>query len=346
MRCAAKRKDGEPCRGQAEKGKAVCYAHSGAKVGRPSALTPQVHDRLVQAKKAGAPDWVAAQSAGISETTYYELLKRGEAEASGPHRVLYDALHKAMADACLHAYLGWRRDMGTPGNWRACAAFLDRVERGRFTDRRGPEGPSDRGPRPRRGLAAGPISRCSPSTHSPSLRRSTKGLPTTRRRGDRAPSHARRAARRAPAPLLGRLRRGRLADPRTRNGVRLELAHRRDLRAPRGHNPRGASPPHHQHPPAPHEVAGGQRVLAVLGVALTARDSLPLCLLRPDPLDPRLAQVPAADPAAGVRGPAPPALRAHAHRAHRLHGRRRALGGDARRGAVVADGRPGDQAAV
>ncbi len=147
MRCTATTKGGRACRRPAVGGREVCHAHSGTRVGRPSALTPHVHERLVQAKKAGAPDWVAAGSAGISETTYYELLRRGEAEESGPHRELYEALRKATADACLHAYLGWRRDMGVPGSWRACVAFLDRAERGRFSLHGRPGEPST-GPGP------------------------------------------------------------------------------------------------------------------------------------------------------------------------------------------------------
>ena len=132
MRCTAQKKDGGRCRRPAMGGREVCHAHSGARVGRPSALTPHVHERLVQAKKAGAPDWVAAGSAGISETTYYELLRRGEAEESGPNRELFEDLRRASADAVLAAYAGWRRDMATPGNWRACAVFIERAERGRF----------------------------------------------------------------------------------------------------------------------------------------------------------------------------------------------------------------------
>ncbi len=113
----------------------VCHAHAGERVGRPSALTPEVCERIVQAKKAGAPDWVAARSAGISRTTYYQLRKRGEAEESGPARELYEAIGRAEADAYLHAMASWRRQMA--GNWRACVAYVDRVDRGRLTSDRG-----------------------------------------------------------------------------------------------------------------------------------------------------------------------------------------------------------------
>ncbi len=122
-------------------GREVCHGHSGEKVGRPSALTPEVCDRIVQAKKAGCPDWVAAQSAGISTTTYYELLKRAEDEESGPARDLLEAIKRAEAEAYLHAMVAWRREMA--GNWRAGVAYIDRVDRGRFcsAQRSSPKGP-------------------------------------------------------------------------------------------------------------------------------------------------------------------------------------------------------------
>jgi len=113
----------------------VCHAHSEATVGRPSALTPEVSDRIVQAKKAGCPDWVAAQSAGISRTTYYEILRRAEGEEAGPARDLLEAITRAEAEAYLHAMIAWRREMA--GNWRAGVAYVDRADRGRFSSARG-----------------------------------------------------------------------------------------------------------------------------------------------------------------------------------------------------------------
>jgi len=145
VRCTEKTRAGERCRRPALEGREVCHAHSGAKVGRPSALTPEVHERIVAAKKAGCPDWVAAQSAGISTTTYYALLKRGESEGSGPASELLEAIRRAEGEAYLHAMVSWRREM--TGNWRAGLAYIDRVDRGRFASALGP---SSREP-PKRG---------------------------------------------------------------------------------------------------------------------------------------------------------------------------------------------------
>ena len=138
MICRATIKSGKPCRRPALRGREVCHAHAGEKVGRRSVLTPEVHDRIVAAKKAGCPDWVAAQSAGISTTTYYELQKEGRARESGPCRDLLVAIERAEADAYLHAMATWRREMN--GNWRAGVAYVDRVDRGRFSGSARPAG--------------------------------------------------------------------------------------------------------------------------------------------------------------------------------------------------------------
>jgi len=128
--CTAKTAKGNRCKRPALRGRDVCHAHGGRKVGRPTALTPDVHERLVQATKAGCPAWVAAQSSGISVTTYYEILKRGRAEESGPYRELFEAVERAKAEAYLHAMVMWRQAMRE--NWRASVAYVDRVDRGRF----------------------------------------------------------------------------------------------------------------------------------------------------------------------------------------------------------------------
>ncbi len=110
-------------------GRELCHAHSGARVGRPSALTPEVHQRLVRAKSVGTSDWAAAGMAGISESTYYELLKRGRAEESGPHRDLVVALERAESEHYTYALATWKQAMA--GDWRAGKAYTERVDRRR-----------------------------------------------------------------------------------------------------------------------------------------------------------------------------------------------------------------------
>ena len=142
MTCTATAASGRRCRRSATAGREVCHSHSGENVGRPSALTPAVHERIVRAKGVGATDWAAAQMAGISETTYYELLKRGRAEQSGPHRDLAEAIERAEAEHYVYALATWRQ--GMRDDWRAGMAYTARVDRRRTrADRSAGERPVD-----------------------------------------------------------------------------------------------------------------------------------------------------------------------------------------------------------
>jgi hypothetical protein len=110
-------------------GREACHSHSGEKVGRPSALTPEVHERIVRAKGVGAPDWAAAQLAGISPTTYYELTKKGREEEAGPHGQLVEAIASAEAEHYVYAMATLKQAMSR--DWRAALAVADRVDRKR-----------------------------------------------------------------------------------------------------------------------------------------------------------------------------------------------------------------------
>ena len=127
MTCTAQTKAGGACRRPAMDGREVCHAHSGARVGRPSALTPELHERLVKAKGVGTPDCAAARMAGISETTYYELQRKGRAEESGPHRDLVVAIKRAEAEHYAYALATWKQAMAA--DWRAGKAYTERVDR-------------------------------------------------------------------------------------------------------------------------------------------------------------------------------------------------------------------------
>jgi transposase-like protein len=45
--------------------------------GRPSSLTPQVHDQIVDAIRRGAYIETAAQAAGVTKKSFYQWLKIG-----------------------------------------------------------------------------------------------------------------------------------------------------------------------------------------------------------------------------------------------------------------------------
>ena len=45
---------------------------------RPTVLNEQVYQKLLEALRGGAFDWVAAEAAGIHRSTFYEWMARGE----------------------------------------------------------------------------------------------------------------------------------------------------------------------------------------------------------------------------------------------------------------------------
>src|SRR5688572_8306482 len=94
-------------------------------IGRPSLLTPAVTRVIVKVIKAGNYVETAVAAAGISKETFYDWLKKGGKEASGPHRDFSDAVEKAKAEAEM-------RDVAIidkaakSGQWQAAAWRLER----------------------------------------------------------------------------------------------------------------------------------------------------------------------------------------------------------------------------
>lgn len=69
-----------------------------AKMGRPTKLTPELADQIVQNLRAGAYIETAAKAAGINKTTLHDWLNRGQREDSGTFRDFHAACMVAMAD--------------------------------------------------------------------------------------------------------------------------------------------------------------------------------------------------------------------------------------------------------
>ena len=61
------------------------------KFGRPTKLTPEVQEKIVSSIKAGNYVEVAAAYAGISKTTYYGWIRKGEARAAEIERAEQEA---------------------------------------------------------------------------------------------------------------------------------------------------------------------------------------------------------------------------------------------------------------
>jgi len=93
-------------------------------VARPSKLTAETAERIVQAVRAGNYAEAAVRAAGIAPSTFYRWLDRGAAEEDGPHREFHDAVRRAEAEAEVHAVAVVRRAMSE--DWRAAMAYLER----------------------------------------------------------------------------------------------------------------------------------------------------------------------------------------------------------------------------
>lgn len=91
---------------------------------RPSKLSAEVTDRVVQAVRAGNYADAACQAAGISPSTYYRWMSRGAQEPGSAYATFRDAVLRAEAEAEVYAVAILRRAMGE--DWRAAMAYLER----------------------------------------------------------------------------------------------------------------------------------------------------------------------------------------------------------------------------
>lgn len=62
---------------------------------RKTKLTPEVHREIIEALRQGAYEWVAAEAAGISHTTFYRWLK----DERPLYRAFRDDVMRARAEA-------------------------------------------------------------------------------------------------------------------------------------------------------------------------------------------------------------------------------------------------------
>ena len=80
-----------------KKSKAVKPEDKKGPGGRPTKLTPEVQRTIAQAIRANAYPETAAALAGIDRDSFYEWLKRGAKEESGPYREFSDTIKGALA---------------------------------------------------------------------------------------------------------------------------------------------------------------------------------------------------------------------------------------------------------
>jgi len=100
-------------------------------VGRPTKLTPETANRIVQAVKAGATYDVAARAAGVSEATLYGWKARGAREGTGQYFEFLERVKRAEAEGELALMGHVATAMST--TWQAAAWMLER----RWPDRWG-----------------------------------------------------------------------------------------------------------------------------------------------------------------------------------------------------------------
>ena len=96
--------------------------------GRPTKLTPEVRDLIVDGINAGLTFGLTCARAGVSPATFYRWLDRGETAKSGVFREFCDTVSRAKADSALR--LVSQITLQAPTDWRAAAFLLER----RFPD--------------------------------------------------------------------------------------------------------------------------------------------------------------------------------------------------------------------
>lgn len=86
--CTATTSKGAPCKGRAKKGDTKCAVHLGT-AHRPIKLNEQILARVIEALEVGNYREVAARYAGISITSFYSYMERGEADREAGNDTLF-----------------------------------------------------------------------------------------------------------------------------------------------------------------------------------------------------------------------------------------------------------------
>ena len=98
--------------------------------GRKTKLTPETQERIVSAIRAGNYANVAAEYAGIGETTFYRWLQEGSEAEDGIYRDFREAVKTAEREAEVRAVAMVQKAM--PDNWTAAMTYLERKHPGRW----------------------------------------------------------------------------------------------------------------------------------------------------------------------------------------------------------------------
>jgi hypothetical protein len=102
-------------------------------VARPTKLTGEVTERIVQAIRAGNYAEAACQAAGVGTSTFYRWMARGVAEPASEYGAFREQVLRAEGEAEVHAVAIIRRAMAE--DWRAALAYLERRHANRWRPR-------------------------------------------------------------------------------------------------------------------------------------------------------------------------------------------------------------------
>ncbi len=102
--------------------------------GRPSKLTPEIQEKIVQALSIGTYRKDAAEYAGIDAATLYRWMLRGAREKDSAYADLRTAVLEAESRAKITAIGSITKAMRN-GDWRAAAYWLERKFPHQFSDR-------------------------------------------------------------------------------------------------------------------------------------------------------------------------------------------------------------------
>ena len=109
--------------------------------GRPTKLTPEVQDRIIEALRAGNYQDTAAAYAGVSRTAFYRWMEQGaQDDAPAIYRDFRDAVEKARSEAEVRNVALIQR-AAQEGTWQAAAWFLERSFQQRWGRKQEVSGP-------------------------------------------------------------------------------------------------------------------------------------------------------------------------------------------------------------
>ena len=78
--------------------------------GRRRKLTPELQRQILSFVRAGSYDWIAAEAAGISKSTFYRWMRQGEQARGGIYFDFHEEVRQAKAQSRVAAETEVRRD--------------------------------------------------------------------------------------------------------------------------------------------------------------------------------------------------------------------------------------------